>query len=98
MPRGIDLEEEKGYKIIKADKAKKEIKVKDKALEEQINKKIKGLKNLPSQKGKAMKGEFHPNRQVKVGKYRVIYEVKQEEKKVEVKTVKHKDKIMEKYH
>lgn len=84
------------YKLFIHPKAKEEldeIEKKDKTTAKRIKKKIKKLTNYPEKKGKHLKHSHHLS--IRIGKYRVIYEVKEE--KANVLLVGHREKVYKEF-
>jgi mRNA interferase RelE/StbE len=64
------------YKVVIADKAKKNIKRLDKQTQTRIVKAIKKLAENPRPNGcKALQGEFKGLTRIRIGDYRIIYEI-----------------------
>ncbi len=84
------------YKVFLHPNAKEKIEKigkKDREIGRRIKKKIKSLSDFPEKKGKTLKHSDHFS--VRIGKYRVIYEIKQEENRVNVLWAGHREKVYE---
>lgn len=63
----------------------------------EIKKAILLFKKNPFSKGKILKGNLHPNRSVRIlGKYRLIFEVKDLDKEVVLKAFNHRKSVYRK--
>ena len=79
-----------GLKIFLHPKAKKYLDDQDKAIKEKIKNKIKELKENP-ERGKRLK--YTEFRKLRIGNYRVIYEIKSKEKKIIILFIGHRKNV-----
>ncbi|RLI74657.1 type II toxin-antitoxin system RelE/ParE family toxin [Archaeoglobales archaeon] len=83
------------YKIIATpefEKAFKDLTKKDKPLAEKLAKAIKKLSEIPYS-GKPLSYEYSGCRSLHVGKYRIIYTIKEDKKEIWLIFVEHRDKL-----
>ena len=79
------------FKVYLHPKADNSLKKLDSKLEDRVRSKIKGLSEKPQKKGQRLKpSDFH---KLRMGDYRVIYEIWHDEKKVVVLFIGHRSKV-----
>ena len=81
------------YKILIDDKVIKDLKKIDKTRQSRILHQIKTVLTEDSYRGKRLVGDLSPYRRLRVGDYRIIYEIEEERIIVEVIRIRHRKEV-----
>ena len=83
------------FKLKYAKSVKKDLKRIDRQYHSIIKSAIEKLENLPKNKSENVKDPNLPERKIRVGNYRVLFDINEDDKIVEIQKIAHRKKVYE---